>query len=233
MNTNEMLALLEVHADGMNRDGTNGLLFFLNTAQNILTLQPAEQNIVFGTDGRLPSFNTVDGTYVYEAPAEIWRVEGVYIEGNVTNRLIEEFIYRNFDYGVYGSNYRTGVRELERRTITGIEYFRTPYVRTQDASDTGRATATFTENPGATTAEYRWYGLRRDTAIVSDSIPLTVKPPYDYMYLLPATLLLIQGFKDGDFLNKHAEVLALAKKYQLELNKGEQGEFNGSIERGF
>lgn len=212
MNTNEFLNLLEVQCDGVNRDGTNGLLFFTDIAQNLLRNSPTEQNILFdATTGRLPMFDTTDDKFDYTAPEGTWRVAGVLVE----------------------SAMRSGVRELEHINIADIDYLRIPYIRSYDAGDITDPTIIFTENPGDTTDIYHWWVYNKATKLYSDSIPLSIEPPFDYLYLFPAAVRMVQGFKDGDFLKAHTDVLVIRKNYMKELNKGEQSFNYNASPRGF
>lgn len=215
---------MEVQCDGMNRDGPNGLLFFLNTAQNLLLNAPVEQNIKFDSTGRLPVLNTTKGVYEYTAPDDCWRIAGILIE---TNRL--SFIA---GYSDYGYSVSTNIR-LERMSIAGINYIRWPYVRSYDSPDSGNASIKFTENPGDTTDIYRWYYYVKPTKIYSDEIALSIKSPFDYLYLFPAVVRLVQGFKDGDYLKAHSDVLLMRKNFMKEMNKGEQGFDYDGVDRGF
>jgi len=232
MNTNELLTLLENQVDGFNRDGPNGLLTFVNIAIGILARTPSEQHIVFdASTGRLPILNTKNNIFKYDAPTNCWQIAGILVEANISSNLID---YSNLisDYN-YSNNQRSGVKHLDRIVITGIEYSRVPYVRQYDATDSELARVLFTENPGDTEDIYRWWYYRNPTQVLSDTMPLPIPPPYDYLYLYPATVRLIQGQKSGDFLNAHNDVLIIAKKYNKEMNKGEQGEDLEACSRGF
>lgn len=233
MNTNEILELLEVQCDGMNRDGPNGLLFFLNTAQDILCNSSTEQNIKFDTStGKLPVLNTIDNKYEYDAPSDCWKIAGILIEAIKSGSLMDDFYYHYSDYGLPQIQ-RSGINGIERLEIGGIEYVRCPYARTYYATDSGVAKAMFTENPGNTEDIYLWYYYKKPAKLYSDNIELTIPPPYDYLYLFPAVVRLVQGFKDGDFLKAHTDVKLLRQKYMLELNKGEQGFEYNADDRGF
>ena len=232
MNTNEFLNLLEVQCDGMNRDGPNGLLFFTDVAQSILRNSPAEQNILFdNTTGRLPVLNTTDSDYDYTAPEGTWRVAGVLVEAVTSGSLMDDFFYYYMDYG-FPRRQRSGARELEHVFIGGIDYLRVPYIRSYDAGDITDPTIIFTENPGDTEDVYYWWCYNKAAKLVSDSIDLSIGAPFDYLYLFPATVRLVQGFKDGDFVKAHEDVLVIRKNYMKELNLGEQGFDYNSQDRG-
>jgi hypothetical protein len=237
MNTNEILALLETHADcdGVERYGSNGLIFFLDQAQSILLDVSAEQNIVFDSQGRLPSFNTEQGVYEYAAPANARKIAGILVESYETYErgaipLVHNYFYSDYSY----TNFvRSGNIEQDHVLIAGIDYYRIPYVRSYDATDTAPAKIVFTEDPNTFTDLYRWWYYKKPTKILSESIPLSIDPPNDYLYLLPATIALIQGWKDGDFLESTQKVMMLQKKMNQELNCGEQGQDYNAVDRGF
>lgn len=229
MNTDEILNMLEVQCDGMNRDGPNGLTFFLRIVNDIFGKTASEQHVVYDeTTGRLPVFNTTAGVFRYTAPENIWRIAGVLVESDVTwgTNVVTQ------DYGSYSA--RQGRYKIERLMLGNIEYVRVPFIRSYDAQDRTQAYIIFTEDPGITTGLYRWYGYRNPTPILSDSITLCESSDmYAWGYIFPATVKLVQGFKDGDFLKAHLDVEALANKYGREKNKGEQGEDSDAIDNGF
>ena len=214
MNANEFLNLLEVQCDGVNRDGPNGLLFFTDIAQGILRNSPAEQNIVFDSTGKLPVLNTQNNVFDYNAPSDCWRIAGILIEAN---RRLTDYGFRTID--------------TDCITISGIDYKRVPYIRSFDAGDTSVAKIKFTRNPGA--HAYRWWYYKKTGKLWSDTIPLSIEPPWDYIYLFPATVRLVQGFQDGDFIKAHNDVLVMRERYRKELNEGEQGEDLDAQDRGF
>lgn len=238
MNTNEILTLLETHddCDGLERDGDASLTFFLDQAQSILLGVAGEQNIVFDeTTGRLPTFNVAEGVFRYEAPSEIRKIAGVLVESYETYERGAISLAQNYIYSDYGhTNFvRSGNIEQDHVQIAGIDYYRIPYIRSFDATDSDNAYIVFTENPNDYTELYRWWGYKKPTKITSESIQLSIDPPYDYMYLLPATLALIQSFKDGNFEQGMQKVEYYRKKMNQELNDGEQGQDYNAVDRGF
>ncbi|HUX56362.1 MAG TPA: hypothetical protein VMV77_05280 [Bacteroidales bacterium] len=232
MNTEEMLGMLETQCDGFNRYGLNGLLFFLRTAQSVLADTPNEQNIVFDeATGNLLPLETQDGVFKYDAPDDTWRIAGILTLANNGGGLLNEWPGRNSDYGI-GRQY-SGVKQLEHIYISGIDYIRIPYIRSYDAGDITNPYVIFTKNPGDTEDIYYWYCYGKATALLSESIPLSIKPPYDYMFLFPATVKLAQAYKDGDYLKALPEVMKLKQLYAIEMNKGEQGVDSDAEDRGF
>jgi len=229
MNADEMLNMLEVQCDGVPRDGPNGLLFFLRIVNDIFGKTASEQHVIFDeSTGRLPVLNTTAGTFRYSAPANMWRVAGILVEADVTygTNVVHQ------DYGVYTT--RTASLKRDIIVIANIEYVRVPYIRSYDAQDNRGAYIIFTEDPGTVNDIYRWYGYRLPTPILSDTIQLCESSDaFAWGYLFPAVTMMVQAFKNGNFLDAHAGIEALAKKYSLEINQGEQGEDSDAIDHGF
>lgn len=226
MNADEMLNMLEVQCDGVLRDGPNGLTFFLRVVNDIFGKTASQQHIVFDeSTGRLPVLNTTANIFRYDAPANIWRVAGILVESDVTygTNIVHQ------DYGMYST--RNASLKREHIVIANIDYIRVPYIRSYDAQDNLGAYILFTENPGTVNNVYRWYGYRLPTPVLSDSIQLCESSDaYAWSYLFPAVTKMVQAFKNGNFLEAHSDIEALAKKYSKEINQGEQGEDSDAID---
>ena len=123
--------------------------------------------------------------------------------------------------------------KLESTKISGISYYVVPFIRSWDAGDTTPARYMFTEDPGATNDVYRLWYYPKPTKLSSDSIPLSIGPPYDYMFLFPAVCAIYQGMQDGDRLAAVQKVVSIRNEYHTELNKGAQDTDLESIDRGF
>ncbi len=229
MNADEMLNMLEVQCDGVPRDGPNGLTFFLRIVNDIFGKTSSQQHVVFDENtGRLPVLNTVANTFRYNAPSNIWRIAGILVEADMTWGTVLPYQ----DYGIYST--RNASLKREHIVIANIDYVRVPYIRSYDAQDNAPAYIIFTENPGAVNDLYRWYGYKLPTPILSDSIQLCESSDmYAWQYLFPSVTKMVQAFKNGNFLEAHADIEALAKKYSKENNKGEQGEDSDAIDHGF
>jgi hypothetical protein len=232
MNAREFLNLLEMalDADGLSRDGDNSLTFFTNQAISLLGYSQNTQTIIFNENtGRLPVLNTTEGVFRYDAPDGYWKINGIWVEYGIHGSLLDTINPRN-DYQSYT---RTGEYEIETEKISGIKYMKIPYVRAYDAGDNTNAYILFTEDPGTTTDIYRWYALQAPATLLSDSMPLPIKPPYDMMYLFPAALELIRGSKNGKMAEAMEYVVSLEKKYRRKQQEGEQGEDPNAVDRGF
>ena len=230
MNSEEFFQMLEIQADGMQRDGPNGLFFFTDIAQQALKRTAGEQNIPFNpATGRLYVLNTTQGVFEYEAPDDAWRIGGIVAEANVSAPLIQNLYYEDYGYNVS----RDGVDEIQRVYIAGVQYFKIQQVRSYDATESQNARIIFTEDPQTTEDIYRWWYYTKEVRMYSTSIELTIQPPYDYLYLFPAVAALIQGYKDGDYVGALGKIEQLKQLYTKELNRGEQGLSLEAKSRGF
>lgn len=232
MNAYELLNLLEMNTDanGLPREGDNSLMFFTNQAISLLGHSQNTQNIIYDTaTGRLPLLETREGVFDYEAPDNYWKINGIWVEFGVSGSLLDSIIPRD-DYTYYS---RTGYNKTEPDTLAGINYIKIPFTRSYDRGDNANARVLFTENPGDTTDIYRWYALASPNELLSDAMPLPIKPPYDIMFLFPAALELIRGSKSGKISEAIEYITSLAKKYSRKLSEGDQGVNNDATDRGF
>ena len=231
MNSNEFYNLCEATLDGINRSGDVSIQFITDIAQNVLLSVASEQTTGFsGVTGRLPLITTNAGVFSYDAPADCWRIAGILVEADQPNSLLDRIFY-NYDYNSLSS--RSGGNKLEHTKISGITYYIVSFVRSWDAGDTARARYLFTEDPGNTNDTYRLWYYPKPNKLLSDSIPLSIGPPYDYLFLYPAVCAIYQGMQDGDRLAAVQKVVAIRNEYHAELNKGAQDTDLESINRGF
>lgn len=232
MNSNEFYNLCETTLDGINRSGAVSIQFLTDLVQNFLLSVEGDQNVVFdGATGRLPLITTKAKVFRYTAPADCWRIAGVLIESDQPGSILEN-LFENFDYGWY-SHTRAGLNKLELIKISGINYYKFPYIRTVDATDSAPAVYTFTEDMGDTTNIYRLWYYPKPAKLLSDSIPLDIKPPYDLQFLYPGVVALYRSTQDGNTFEAMQKLVSLKNEYQKELNKGAQGLDLESPDRGF
>lgn len=233
MTTRELLTILQEQFKGWNADGERGILPHLNAAHAILKTAKGEQNVYFDeASGRLPYLVTTDSDYDYDCGDNIWLLDGLLVEveiaANTSGTLLSTLT--GFDYGT-----RRGTSKgVQYETLAGIQYIRVPYVRSWPATETANCRLMFTANPGTTTTFYSLYGYRKPVQILSDTVQIEIEPPWDYMYLLPATAKLIEGIQHGNYVEARNYVLNVLKPaYQKEINAGEQGFDYETDDRGF
>lgn len=230
MTTSELLSILEEQFPGWNRDGTRGLLRYVDIAQKALCMIPAEQLLIFDTStGKIPAIPTVAGTYEYTMPAEVSFVDEVLVEAGDSSFSSLQTLSSQ-DYGRATRNSTIP----EYRSIAGIEYFRIPFIRSWPASESANAKILFTKNPGDSSTSYRRRSYRRPATLGSDTIELTIPPPYDELYLLPAVGKLIEGVNHGNYIEARAAIVRDFKPLMwAAFNTGEQGKDYEPEERGF
>ncbi len=231
MNSNEFYNLCEATLDGINRNGDVSIQFITDIAQNVLLSVESEQYTVFSNaTGRLITLDTVAGTFRYDAPALCWRIAAILVEIDQSSGLIDR-LYYNTDYS--SGRTRSGGNKLETVKISGISYYRVPFTRSIDATDGNVAMVLFTEDPGTTTGVYRLWFYPKPIKLSSDTIPLSIGPPFDFLYLFPAVTTLYSAMQDGDMVEAIQKILAIRDNYHNELNKGAQGIDLESRDRGF
>jgi hypothetical protein len=224
------MSLLEKQFNGWNRDGERGIRHYLNLAQRMLCTVEADQLMAIDeSTGKLPAFNTTENDFSYNLPSTVNFVDAVIVEANANTSLIDSMWAQDYDR----------ITRIHRQpskyiNISGINYIQIPYVRTFPWSESAVAKIVFTSDPGTTTDTYRYRGYNLPADILSDSIALTIPPPWDMMYLLPATALLMQGVQNGNYL----EVINIIQtKYIPEMhkafNKGDFGVYYEAEDHGF
>ena len=226
--TEELLSLLEKQYKGWNRDGPRGIRHYLNIAQRMLCNVEGEQlMIVDESTGKLPSITTVAGTFVYNLPSTVNFIDSVVVESNSNTSLVDNLWQQ--DYGN-----RTHKMPAEDIVISGIVYDRVPFVRSFPADENNVAKVVFTEDPGTTSDTYRYRGYKLPTDIVSDSIALTIPPPYDMELLYPATAMLLEAVQNGNWFEA---INAIRTQYVPEMhqafNRGAYGMYNEAEDHGF
>jgi hypothetical protein len=230
MTTAELLNILEEQFPGWNRDGTRGLLRYVDMAQKALCMIPAEQLLIFDTTtGKLPIIATTTSVFEYTMPAEVSFVDEVLVEaGDANFSNLQTLSYQD-----YGRTSRSAYLP-EYRTIAGIEYLRIRFIRSWPASESSNARILFTKNPGTAAASYRRRSYRWPATLESDAIELTIPPPYDELYLLPAVGKLIEGVNHGNYIEARSAIVRDFKPLMwAAFNTGEQGKDYEPEERGF
>jgi len=231
--TSELLDRIAEQCKGWNRDGYRGILQYLDIAQKTLLMEECEQNVAIdSTTGTLPSLNTTTGTYAYNLPSDCWKLGCIGIEVKIASVVSGTLLttITGLDYGTR----RQVQNPLTYFHFSGFEYVRVPYIRSYPATDSGVARLVFTADPGTATDYYKELYWKKPATLTSDSIPLEIEPPYDDLYLLPATVSLIHGVENGNYVEARTLILRdLKPAYWKERNSGEQGFSYESVSRGY
>jgi len=217
--TSELLDLLEDQYKGWVRDGPRGLLRYLDAAQKILCHVPAQQLlIVEQANGKLRTFPTTANIYRYDMQDDVAFVEELLVEADTSSQILD---YMNVqDYGRISPH----STKPKYPTISGIKYVHIPYVRSWPAGESHPARVMFTVNPGTTTDTYRVRAYRKPASLDSDSIELTIEPPYDEVYLLPAACKLIEGVNNGNYIEARSTIIREYRPLMHKaFNEGAQG----------
>lgn len=219
--TEEIMNLLDKQFPGWNRDGERGTRHYLNLVQRVLLNIPADQLMIIDEDtGKLPSFNTVSNTFKYDLPSTVNFIDTVLVEAGANVTLMNNYSMQ--DYGRFST--RTDNKPFEDINISGIDYYKIPYVRSTPAKENAVASVIFTVNPGTSTDIYRYRGYELPAEIVSDTIQLSIDPPYDMIYLYPATCKVLQGVQNGKFAEAYEYIIEnIVPKVHKALNKGAFG----------
>lgn len=227
--TLEILTALQEQFKGWNVDGPRGLLYYLNVAHKLFRQCEAEQIVYYdATTGKLPYLDTVTGTFQYDLPDNCWKLWHVLVEAGVTGSLLDN--WTGADYGL-----RIGSpRKIEPVTIAGIDYLRVHNIRSWPCTESAVAQVVFTDDPGTTDDIYNIAYYKKPAEILSSSIQIEVEPPWDDMYLVPAVCRLIEGIQHGNYADARNEVMNHWRNlYWKELNKGEQGFYAETEDRGY
>ncbi len=226
--TEELLTVLSKQFPGWNIDGERGLLFYLNSVQKMLCHVESDQLMIIDeATGKLPSINTTSGIFSYDLPSTVNFITKVLIETDSDNLLTNNLFSQDYGSRIYQ-------RPSKYIDISGIQYVDIPQARSSPANEVSVAKVIFTLDPGTATDIYRYLGYRKPTELVSDTIPLTIPPPYDIKYLLPATEIMIMGVENKDIVSAYRTIDGeFVPKMQNAFNKGAFGVNYESEDRGF
>ena len=221
--TSQLLTWIELEMHGWQREGVKGSRALFNEAHRILLTAEREQNILFDTDtGELPYFTTVDNTFNYSAPSNVWLISGVVVDDpdNLPDTALTD-----------RRTWKTG--EVD---ISGITYYGISNVRTYPARRGVAASLTFVGmNPGAYSDLYRRWAYKLPTEITSDRIQHEMPGTTDIDYLMPATMKLIDAIDDHSKMEQARLYIEgeLKPKMWNELDGGEQGLDGFCVKRKF
>lgn len=226
--TEELITILSKQFPGWNRDGERGIIYYLNAVQKILcTVQSDQLMIIDESTGKLPLIVTTKGAYSYDLPSNVNFISKVLIEANESN-----FLANNYSRQDYGQ--AIDQQPSHYIDISGVKYLDFVKVRSAPHSDLTVAKVIFTCDPGTTTETYRYLGYKLPAELVSDSIPLTILSPYDVLYLLPATEIMISGVENHDIVSAYKAISEeFVPKMQKAFNTGAFGVNYETEDRGF
>ena len=232
MSTEDLIDELVQRFNGFNRDGSHGVLRYLNSAHNILMSAETQQNTIFDTTtGKLPFLNTTAGVFLYSMLDSVWRVSGVLVE---IDPLYGYPFASQYDYGMDRLSGRSSYKNSI--VIGGIQYSKVPFIRTKDrVNSTTPATIMWTKDPETKTDFYRRLSYKTPTQILSESIQGEIPDPLDFDILLPATAKLIEGVQSGNY-DEARRIVRIELKPLLwkELDSGDQGDIDMEpVDRGF
>jgi len=229
MNAREACELLRMQHKGWNIDGPKGVLRHLNAAQDMLIACPANPHVVTETDeAELPSLTTTTGKKGPYACASTFRtIEKVLVKAGSTSALANI----RSDYG----NVLNQKLTLGTMVWFGVTYVMFPYAKTTARTNSAVPQVAFSVDPGTTTKTYFLFGYRRAMPLTSTAIPLTIMPPWDEEFLLPAASALIEGVNHGNYIDARKNVIELRRLYQkaASQNTGFSGAYVEPVDRGY
>lgn len=231
--TSELIDRIVEQCKGWNRDGYRGVLQYLDIAQKLLLCHESEQNVVMNeATGYLPTLDTTATVFNYNLPSDCWKLGQVLIEVKIASQISGTLLntITGLDYGTR----RLVSNPLSYYTYAGFEYIRVPFVRSWPSQELAVARMCFTADPGTTTGYYSLQYFKKPTTLSSDSIQVEIEPPWDDLYLLPATVSLIHGVENGNYVEARVVIMRdLVPQFWKEKNGGEQGFSYEPVERGF
>jgi len=230
--TEELVDELVQRFNGWNRGGDHGVLRYLNAAHEILMSVDCQQNIVFDTSiGKLPPLNTTAGTFFYQFPDTIRRVDSIVVESSQVGPNL-------FDYGmsVFSTSLLGRTAYKNSLVVGGIQYTKIPYIKSKDRINSSTpANVMFAKDPLDKTDFYRYFSYKVPTQILSENIQVDIPTPLDFDILLPATAKLIEGVQNGNY-DEARRIIRMELRPLLlrELDAGDQGDLDMEpVDRGF
>jgi hypothetical protein len=186
--------------------------------------------IIDSSTGQPPTFDTTEDVLEYSLPSNVAFVENIIVRTDEQTSLMRSRYF--YDYG--GVRNPVYPKELEYTMISGVNYEILPWIRSYPATENSVAKVLFSSDPGASTDIYRYMGYKLPTEITADTIPLSIHPPYDILYLLPATAKLMEGVQNGNYTDA---IMFIEKEYvskmNLAFNIGTFGVDYNAEDRGF
>lgn len=149
---------------GWNRDGTDkGILPVLNRMHRYMIDHDCENNVIMDdATGRPPTFDTTDGTFTYNCPANVRKVAAIMYDP-------EE---RRANYGQNQNAWN------DRRFFYAGVWYREVFVSTRPRTRGANAVVRFPYNPQDTTGWYYRKAYREATDIVSEQIQVELEEQY-------------------------------------------------------
>ena len=178
---------------------TPQLLNVLNTVQNTLYKYECPQNLLIDTaTGRPPLLTTTQNQFVYNGPANTWRVSNILLRWYRNS----SYDYEYYDYGIndYGYYDAPPVNTTEPININGNFYLPFYFVNCRDATEGGLPSIRFSRSPGDTQTTYFIQAYEAPTQITSKNQQLTIPDSNGahLKYVYPAFLAAIEGFNQGN-----------------------------------
>jgi len=212
--TSQLLTWIELECHGWQREGPRGSRALFNEAHTILIARRSEDNVILDqTTGDLPYFTTQASTYRYEAPADVWLIDSVLVDANVT-----------LGYGLSWAEEVDWATEEKR--FGGKQYQRLLNIRSHPASSSENAWLQFFGglDPGDTTETFRRMAYARPRQITSDAIQHQMPIGCDD-YLMQATMKLIDAIDDHAKMEAARAYIETTLKplVMRRLGEGEQG----------
>jgi len=225
--TNQLVTWI-VAQTGWSRDGAKGIVPILNEAQNIILQNESEQMLYYDPlTGELPLLNTTAGTFLYSAPANVWRVGMVLLAYPLSNP------YDTYPLSNYGmqDNLQFPIQDVH---IGGRKYIRFQQARTKDQNQNTPAQIQFTVDPGTQTGIFKLAAYRKPIQITSESVQPEVPDRFHTSHLLPATVKLIEGFQTNNIAEARIWIEKEIKiGFWKEQNEGQQSRSGHVHRRGF
>jgi hypothetical protein len=212
--TSQHLTWIELEMHGWQREGPRGSRALYDEAHTILLARRSEDNLIYDeSTGDFPFFETQAGTYLYTCPDNVWVVDSVLVDANISLG--------------YGLNWNEDADwSAEKKWVGGKEYQRILNVRSNQCTYGDAASLMFFGgmDPGASTQTFRRMAYARPRRITSDAVqhqmPLGAED-----YLMQATCKLIDSIDDHEKMESARAYIegTLKPLVMRRLGMGEQG----------
>jgi len=220
--TKQIVEWVKLNANGWNVDGPRGILPILNVVQNLMLEEQVEQRVAYDeSTGLFPTFDTIDGQFVYEIE-DIWRI---------TEVLIKYEDSADYNLRTWYGDYSYDDTRQELITWQSKRYIAIKDCRTIEKTLEENAKIIFANNPGDTSGYFYYRGYAPPTQITSVSVQLSIPEKYHLTHVVPATTKFIEAFQAGGW---EYAVKTIMKDYvlpvRLEMNRGHQGDQSGHVD---
>lgn len=221
--------IIKQNAQGYSR--VADILPIINEVHKMFYKHENSTSVIRATDGALPTLDTTQGVYEYDAPVvngkTPWCVSGVFLRKPISE---------DYNFTSYGYTEKPDLNTFDYMEFGGNYYFNFQFVTTLDSTVDNPAKIIFSRDPGTSTERFYLLMYEQPIEILSDRTQLQI-PDRDgahILYFFPACLKLIEAQNHGNILEavEYIEQVLKPKMWKV-LSSGVHGRHHKTRSRYF